>query len=308
MSYSPAPNPWKNIPLVGSLIDGIQSFLVGLGGSTIPTPFVNVPLIDGVGAAGISTLYSRGDHVHPSDISLTTVAVSAADTDIPWPTGASSNATIALSVTGTSGTVRSLGVPPAGAGSRVTFRSASASGTLVTILFRGAGTAPGAKFVPFDALDLTLLTGEAVEFYYSGSEWIEVSRNRGAPATYTPVWVSSGTQPSLGNGSLTGNYVQVGKLVQGLITLAAGSTTTFGTGAYTFSIPLVAIGPGLTPVGIATGIDAGIASYGGTAELISSTTIQLATQASPQAAFSGTVPWMMGSGDEIVINFCYLTS
>lgn len=33
MSYTPLPNPWKGIPLVGSLIDNIQNFLAGLSPS-----------------------------------------------------------------------------------------------------------------------------------------------------------------------------------------------------------------------------------------------------------------------------------
>lgn len=60
-----------------------------------------------------------------------------------------------------------------------------------------------------------------------------------ARTSYNPTWTSSGTQPAIGNGSLTGSYLQAGKLAKVRIVLLAGSTTTFGTGLYTFSLPIV---------------------------------------------------------------------
>jgi hypothetical protein len=55
--------------------------------------------------------------------------------------------------------------------------------------------------------------------------------------SYTPTWAASGTAPSLGNGTLTGNYLQVGKQVIVRIAFIAGSTTTFGTGNWSFTLP-----------------------------------------------------------------------
>lgn len=56
--------------------------------------------------------------------------------------------------------------------------------------------------------------------------------------SYTPAWSSSGTQPTLGNGTSAGEYFQTEKLVfvRGIITF--GSTTTFGTGNYAISVPV----------------------------------------------------------------------
>lgn len=39
----------------------------GGGGGGGPTPASSIPQMDGAGAAGVSTLYSRGDHQHPTD-------------------------------------------------------------------------------------------------------------------------------------------------------------------------------------------------------------------------------------------------
>lgn len=55
--------------------------------------------------------------------------------------------------------------------------------------------------------------------------------------TYTPAWTSSGTAPALGNGSIQGKYYRVGKTVDFEVLLTPGSTTTFGTGVYSISLP-----------------------------------------------------------------------
>ena len=57
-------------------------------------------------------------------------------------------------------------------------------------------------------------------------------------SNYTPVWVASGTQPVLNNGTITSRYIQQGKFVTYVGRLVAGSTTTFGTGNYSISLPV----------------------------------------------------------------------
>jgi hypothetical protein len=59
----------------------------------------------------------------------------------------------------------------------------------------------------------------------------------GTPST---LWTSSGTQPAIGNGTCTGRFAQAGKDVDGNISIIMGSTTTFGTGTYTFLLPVSA--------------------------------------------------------------------
>ena len=61
---------------------------------------------------------------------------------------------------------------------------------------------------------------------------------------YTPTWTSSGTAPALGNGTLTGAYLQIGNTVLWRMTFQAGSTTTFGSGAFFYW----ALPPSLTPI------------------------------------------------------------
>ncbi|HBP3343874.1 TPA: hypothetical protein L5Y99_006137 [Pseudomonas aeruginosa] len=57
--------------------------------------------------------------------------------------------------------------------------------------------------------------------------------------TYTPTWTQSTATPSIGNGTLTGNFVRSGHMCHLQLELIAGSTTTFGdsASAYRFSLP-----------------------------------------------------------------------
>ena len=73
--------------------------------------------------------------------------------------------------------------------------------------------------------------------------------------TYTPVWTSGGTAPAIGNGTLAGRYSITGKTVNVIINMIAGSTTTFGTGSYTFSLPFQAANQVVSEVGLAHLLD-----------------------------------------------------
>lgn len=61
--------------------------------------------------------------------------------------------------------------------------------------------------------------------------------NLGAVSTYNPVWSSSGTSPNIGNGTIKGKYIKVGKLVVAWVSQVNGSSTTYGTGQYGWSLP-----------------------------------------------------------------------
>ncbi|MFF4347525.1 hypothetical protein [Streptomyces sp. NPDC001530] len=67
--------------------------------------------------------------------------------------------------------------------------------------------------------------------------------------SYTPNWTSSGTAPALGNGTLVGRHMKIGRTVQYHINLITGSTTTYGTGNYSFDLPAAAANVGSAYVG-----------------------------------------------------------
>jgi hypothetical protein len=76
---------------------------------------------------------------------------------------------------------------------------------------------------------------------YSGSAW-EVVAHIGAWQTYSPTVVTggAGTAWTIGNGTITGHYQQVGRavIVRGEITF--GSTSTFGTQFLALTLPIAA--------------------------------------------------------------------
>lgn len=68
----------------------------------------------------------------------------------------------------------------------------------------------------------------------------DLNRLNGEWATFTSTWAASGTAPAIGNGTIVGSYARVGTTIHFRISLRAGSTTTYGTGSYTFSLPVTA--------------------------------------------------------------------
>jgi hypothetical protein len=61
----------------------------------------------------------------------------------------------------------------------------------------------------------------------AGSDWL----------SYTPTWTSTGTAPTLGNGTITGQYRRVGDSIDVIVRFVSGSTSTAGTGKWQFTIP-----------------------------------------------------------------------
>lgn len=124
-------------------------------------------------------------------------------------------------------------------------------------------------------------------------------------ASYTPAWTSNGTAPSLMNGTFTGLWTQVGKTVFFRFDLTFGSSTTFGTGAYRFGIPVPAVAlstnHGLNVTGYAE--NAGIQGLLVTAgQYVSTTAIVLLTHDAAKGnsvAFAADNPIVWGSGDFI---------
>lgn len=59
-----------------------------------------------------------------------------------------------------------------------------------------------------------------------------------ATEAYTPAWTSTGAAPAINNGTLTGRYWRLQRLIIAQINWVAGGTTAFGTGAYRMSLPI----------------------------------------------------------------------
>lgn len=59
-----------------------------------------------------------------------------------------------------------------------------------------------------------------------------------APTAYTPTWTASTTNPTIGNGTITGEWWTIGnKFLRVVITITVGSATTVGSGNYSIGLP-----------------------------------------------------------------------
>lgn len=120
--------------------------------------------------------------------------------------------------------------------------------------------------------------------------------------SYTPSWFSSGTQPTLGDGTLTGQYTLIGDTCHFHITLTFGSTTSFGTGGHRLSLPQAAHPSFANTMHKASVFDAdgspprnegiGIIDTGNTSVLMAT-----ATGTTSVAFMSSTSPFTWATGD-----------
>ncbi|HHZ7321660.1 TPA: hypothetical protein ACWLW4_005956 [Pseudomonas aeruginosa] len=126
--------------------------------------------------------------------------------------------------------------------------------------------------------------------------------------TYTPTWTQTSATPSVGNGTLTGNYIRHGHQCMVEIELVAGSTTSFGdsTSAYRFSLPFpghLSFNQKRFPVRIydsSAGADfTGWASIGAGQDYI---TIAVGAQ-----QVRATSPMTWANGDTLECSFSYMT-
>lgn len=129
--------------------------------------------------------------------------------------------------------------------------------------------------------------------------------------SYTMTWASSGTQPAIGNGTKQGAYVVIGKTCFFRINVLMGSTTTYGTGTYTFSLPFTAktlTGTSTLPAwaGSAMCIDSGTAYTLGILSVTSAaTTCGVLQHATGSGFWSNTIPQTWANGDYLALEGCY---
>jgi hypothetical protein len=114
-------------------------------------------------------------------------------------------------------------------------------------------------------LDVNCLT------IYSGAAWVTLGPVNGDGITYTPTW--SGT---LGNGSLTGQYWRIGRLITFRIVLIWGTTTSHASANQTFTAPVATdTGLGVQTHGARAEISCAAATYGGYSVSTNSTTLNV---------------------------------
>lgn len=137
--------------------------------------------------------------------------------------------------------------------------------------------------------------------------------------TFTPTWTCATTAPAIGNGTLTGRYIKVGRLVICHYKFVAGSTTTFGTGNWMFSLPFDNATTNYPTnhhaVGTAYLEDLATSGYDGFLRIVSTYQnkiwINCFNATGTYYGDSGctnTVPFTWASGDYIMMEFMYEAS
>jgi hypothetical protein len=127
------------------------------------------------------------------------------------------------------------------------------------------------------------------------------TKDRGA---YTPTWTGSTTNPAIGNGTITGRYMRDGKTVTATINIVAGSTTTFGSGNWLFTLPFTA-DTTVSSIGSAQIFDASTGTiYVGAVVNINSTTMVLYSH-NTTAAVGAAVPMTWANSDALRLTFTY---
>lgn len=120
---------------------------------------------------------------------------------------------------------------------------------------------------------------------------------------YSPSWTSTGTAPSVGNGSLAGGYIQYGQITHVETYLQWGSTTSGGSGGWSISLPLAVFNFAHVEGWI---LRSGVTFYKVFGAQVSSggTTAQL-YEASTHASLTATAPATFGTGDILFLTADY---
>jgi hypothetical protein len=139
---------------------------------------------------------------------------------------------------------------------------------------------------------------------YNGG-WIQFG-SLGAHTSFTPT--VGGTGWAVGNGTATGQYIRIGRFIYAIGGVSFGSTSTFGAGGLTLSLPVAAA----TTVDTrnVTLVDTGTATRSGNGEVAAATTTLTIYDDSGAtwANVTSTVPHTWASTDIVRFNICYEAS
>lgn len=126
-------------------------------------------------------------------------------------------------------------------------------------------------------------------------------------AAYTPTWLTAGAgaDPTLGNGTIAGRWTKAAKLVTVRIKLTWGSTTSGGSGAWTFSMPVGPLASTVPDIGHALSIGGGPASYKHDVAIMDNDTVARCLSMAIGDFYSATIPHTWATGNNVVMQLQY---
>jgi hypothetical protein len=156
--------------------------------------------------------------------------------------------------------------------------------------------------VAANVFNIFQLTGTSIErLRIDGNGLITgTGTSLGAWTSYTPTL--GGTGWAIGNGTITGRYCQIGKIVHYVVAVTFGSTSTFGAGALNVSLPVTSGAVNQTPHGTGMAQDASASQlYAIAIRQSTSTTATLRTLAQPDSGIFSTTLFTWADTDVIRI-------
>ena len=126
--------------------------------------------------------------------------------------------------------------------------------------------------------------------------------------TYTPSW--TGTGVSIGNGTLEGRYIKIGKQVTTHIRFVFGSSSNAGSGSWNFSLPFTAeTASGFAYLGPVMGTDSLAGNYFAFAQAFAAgTTLQITSGGGTLDTWDFNSPFTWGTDDSFRASFTYTAS
>lgn len=125
---------------------------------------------------------------------------------------------------------------------------------------------------------------------------------------YTPAWTAT-ADPSLGNGELSGWYARAGRLCHGGIRLVMGSTTTYGTGTWGFSLPFPpALDVPEFHIGSVARLrdDTANVNFIGAGRISNNSALDLAILAEGAEFVASAIPFTWAQDDQLFVSFTYM--
>lgn len=182
---------------------------------------------------------------------------------------------------------------------------ADGSGTNTNYKYFANSTTPASSDVCVNVGRFTAtLSGSATYQWSSPTNVISRPIYESNCNTYTVTWAGSTTNPVIGNGTIAGMYQITGRIAYTSLRVVCGSTTTYGSGTYTFTIPFstaTITNMAFDCMVAAQDISAGTLYTGSVP--VSGATIWPFTHGTTQ--MSPTVPFTFANTDRITITFQY---